>query len=78
MGEAHSFSSFFFWFFFSLNNFIFILLQTLIHIEFIRMPFMSGTSKYEYICFAGNKRKRALQRCNLPGIFPDIGALIAL
>jgi len=78
MGEAHSFSSFFFWFFFSLNNSSFILFKTLIHIEFKRMSFMSDGSKYNYICFAGNKRKQALQRCNLSGIFPDIGALKVL
>ena len=39
---------------------------------------MSGSSKDDYICFAGKKRKQALQRCNLPGILPAIGALKVL
>jgi hypothetical protein len=73
MGEAHCFSSFFFWFFFSLKKTIFILLQRLIHIALQRNLFCSILLNYKYICLAGNKRKQALLRSNLSGIFPVSG-----
>lgn len=73
---AHSIS-FFFCFFFSLKFDWSILLKYLSTLCFSSIYFIAYSNECSYIWFAGMKRKQALQRCNLPGIIPDIGTYIS-
>jgi hypothetical protein len=72
MGEAHSFVSFFASFFLK-NRSGEHLIKPLSALRFSEY-LICIVAQFIYICFAGKKRKQALLRSTLPGIFPAIGA----
>jgi len=72
MGVAHSFVSFFAFFFLKIGTAVFSL-KGLSALHFIEQN-ICYDARFIYLCFAGKKRKQALLRSTLSGIFPAIDA----